>query len=187
MSELLTTARPYAKALFKSAKEQNMLDQYFSMLKNLNMVLNNKDIKNILLNDSFDYKYKTSFISDILKEDSDENFMRFISLLAENNRLSVVSEIVGLYDSYFQEEKNLKIAKIDTAFELSSEQLDSIKVVLEKRFNKKIEIEQNLDSSLLAGAVVRIDDLVIDGSLREQLRKLESQLIWNNRGKNNAT
>ena len=93
MSELLTTARPYAKALFKSAKEQNMLDQYFSMLKNLNMVLDNKDIKNILLNDSFDYKYKTSFISDILKEDSDENFMRFISLLAENNRLSVVSEI----------------------------------------------------------------------------------------------
>ena len=90
MSELLTTARPYAKALFKSAKEQNMLDQYFSMLKNLNMVLNNKDIKNILLNDSFDYKYKTSFISDILKEDSDENFMRFISLLAENNRLSVI-------------------------------------------------------------------------------------------------
>ena len=44
-------------------------------------------------------------------------------------------------------------------------------------FNKKIEIEQNLDSTLLAVAVVRIDDLVIDGSLREQLRKLESQLI----------
>ena len=41
------------------------------------------------------------------------------------------------YDSYFQEEKNLKTAKIDTAFELSNEQLDSIKVVLEKRFNKK--------------------------------------------------
>ena len=177
MSELLTAARPYAKALFKSAKEQNMLDQYFSMLKNLKMVLDNKDIKNILLNDSFDYKYKTSFISDVLKEGSDENFMRFIAILAENNRLAVVSEIVGLYDSYFQEEKSLKTAKIDTAFELSSDQLDSIKAVLEKRFNKKIEIEQNLNSSLLAGAVVRIDDLVIDGSLREQLRKLESQLI----------
>ena len=74
-------------------------------------------------------------------------------------------------------EKNLKTAKIDTAFELSPNQLDAIKLVLEKRFNKEIEIEQNLDSTLLAGAVVRIDDLVIDGSLREQLRKLESQLI----------
>ena len=77
----------------------------------------------------------------------------------------------------FKEEKNLKTAKIDTAFELNPDQLDAIKLVLEKRFNKKIEIEQNLDSTLLAGAVVRIDDLVIDGSLKEQLRKLESQLI----------
>ena len=66
MSELLTAARPYAKALFKSAKEKNMLDEYFGMLKNLNMVLDNKDIKNILLNDSFDYKYKTSFINFML-------------------------------------------------------------------------------------------------------------------------
>tara|TARA_B110000008_G_scaffold217862_1_gene217543 strand:- start:208 stop:741 length:534 start_codon:yes stop_codon:yes gene_type:complete len=177
MSELLTTARPYAKALFKSGKNQNLLDQYFDMLKNLNTVLESKDIKNILLNDSFENKYKVSLLTDILKEGSDENFLRFIALLTENNRLQIVSEIVSLYDSYFQEERSLKTAKIDTAFELNSEQLDSIKIVLEKRFNKKIEIEQNLDVSLLAGAVVRIDDLVIDGSFKEQLRKLESQLI----------
>ena len=38
MSELLTTARPYAKALFKTAKDQSTLDEYFEMLNNLNMV-----------------------------------------------------------------------------------------------------------------------------------------------------
>ena len=48
---------------------------------------------------------------------------------------------------------------------------------MEKRFKKEISLEQNVDPALLAGAVVRVDDLVIDGSLREQLRKLESQLI----------
>ena len=78
---------------------------------------------------------------------------------------------------YLQEERSLKTAKIDTAFELSSEQLESVKIALEKRFNKKVVIEQNIDVTLLAGAVVRVDDLVIDGSLKEQLRKLETQLI----------
>ena len=72
---------------------------------------------------------------------------------------------------------SLKTAKIDTAFELSSEQLESVKIALEKRFNKKVVIEQNIDVTLLAGAVVRVDDLVIDGSFKEQLRKLETQLI----------
>ena len=76
-----------------------------------------------------------------------------------------------------QEERSLKIAKINTAYELSNGQLESIKSALEKRFNKKVVVEQNIDTTLLAGAVVRVDDLVIDGSLKEQLRKLETQLI----------
>ena len=58
MSELLTTARPYAKALFKTAKDQNSLDEYFKILSDLSMVVNQKEVKNILLNDSFLIKKK---------------------------------------------------------------------------------------------------------------------------------
>ena len=176
MSELLTAARPYAKALFKSAKDKNMLEKYFDMLQNLNLAVSEKNIKQILTNDSFDNKYKSNLLSEILKDSIDENFSRFIILLAENNRLLVISEITSLFNSYLQEEKSLKKAIIDTAFELSNDQIEEIRTSLENRFNKKIEVEQNINTELLAGAVVRVDDLVIDGSLREQLRKLESQL-----------
>jgi len=177
MSELLTTARPYAKAFFESAKEKNMLDASFDMLKNLEAVSSEIHVKNILQNDSYDALYKANLLSDILNDNVDENFLRFIKLLSENNRLNVISEILNLYDSYFQDEKNLKTAKIDTAIELDEKQLKNIKQALEKRLKKEIILEQNIDPALLAGAVVRVDDLVIDGSLREQLRKLESQLI----------
>lgn len=176
MSELLTSARPYAKALFKSAKDKNMLEKYFDMLQNLSLAVSEKNIKQILTNDSFDNKYKSNLLSEILKDSIDENFSRFIILLAENNRLLVISEITSLFNSYLQEEKSLKKAIIDTAFELSNNQIEEIRTSLENRFNKKIEVEQNINTELLAGAVVRVDDLVIDGSLREQLRKLESQL-----------
>jgi len=176
MSELLTSARPYAKALFRSAKDKNMLEKYFDMLQNLNLAVSEKNIKQILTNDSFDNKYKSNLLSEILKDSIDENFSRFIILLAENNRLLVISEITCLFNSYLQEEKSLKKAIIDTAFELSNNQIEEIRTSLENRFNKKIEVEQNINTELLAGAVVRVDDLVIDGSLREQLRKLESQL-----------
>ena len=177
MSELLTTARPYAKALFKTARDQSTLDEYLEMLSNLNLVLNEKEVKNLMINDSFDSKDKIKILSEILQDSTDERFMRFIKLLIENDRLLVISEILGLYNMYLQEERSLKTAKIDTAFELSSEQLESVKIALEKRFNKKVVIEQNIDVTLLAGAVVRVDDLVIDGSFKEQLRKLETQLI----------
>ena len=177
MSELLTTARPYAKALFKTAREQNKIDAYFDMLKNLLTVVSDKNVSKILSNDSYDGKYKSSLITDILKDSSNEHFNRFINLLIDNARIDVVHEITGLYDIFLQEEKSQKTALIDTAFELDSDQITEIKKALEKRFDKKIEIKQNIDSTLLAGAVVKVDDLVIDGSYKEQLRKLESHLI----------
>jgi F0F1-type ATP synthase delta subunit len=82
MSELQTTARPYAKALFKSAKENNALDKNFDMLKNLKVILCDENIKAIVSNDSFDNKYKVSLLTGVLEESFDENFVRFISLLA---------------------------------------------------------------------------------------------------------
>ena len=74
MSELLTTARSYAKALFKSAKEKNMLEKYYDMLRNLDLAVNDKDVKQILTNDSFDDKYKSNLLLEILKDSIDENY-----------------------------------------------------------------------------------------------------------------
>ena len=177
MSELLTTARPYAKALFKNAKEQGMIDEYFIMLKNLLAAVEDKNLTKILSNDSFDSNDKSNILTDVLKDNINEPFIRFIKLLINNDRLEVINEIVSLYDYLLQEEKSQKTAIIETAFELSADQVKEIKNALEKRFDKKIEIKQNIDSELLAGAIVKVDDLVIDGSYKEQLRKLESQLI----------
>ena len=87
MSELLTTARPYAKALFKTARDQSTLDEYLEMLSNLNLVVNDKEVKNLMINDSFDSKDKIKILSEILQDSTDERFSRFIKLLIENDRL----------------------------------------------------------------------------------------------------
>ena len=105
MSELLTTARPYAKALFKNAKEQGMIDEYFIMLKNLLAAVEDKNLTKILSNDSFDSNDKSNILTDVLKDNINESFIRFIKLLINNDRLEVINEIVSLYDHLLQEEK----------------------------------------------------------------------------------
>ena len=42
-----------------------------------------------------------------MKDSADENFVRFINLLIENNRLIVISEILNLYAAYLQEEREV--------------------------------------------------------------------------------
>ena len=141
MSELLTTARAICKSTFKSCEGKNMIDSYLDMLGNLNKVVADNSMQNILLNDSYDSKYKISLLTEILKESSDESFIRFVKLLVENNRLLVVAEIIGLYDNYSKEEKSLKIAIIDTAYELNDEQVEKIKAAATYNCNKKIELD----------------------------------------------
>ncbi|MBH32508.1 MAG: hypothetical protein CMD90_02540 [Gammaproteobacteria bacterium] len=176
MSELTTIARPYAKALMMHAKEKNNLDNYFEMLSNLKQVVENKEMKKILNDDRLDMDSKMKTLLIVVDEFIDEDFRRFISCLAQNDRTTVIPEIFKLFEDLMLEEKNLVRVVIETAYEIEDKNLKLISKSLENRFNKKIEINQKIDPSLIAGAIIRADDLVIDGSLREKLRKLETQI-----------
>ena len=47
---------------------------------------------------------------------------------------------------------------------------------LEKKLSKKINLKQHINENLIAGAIIKADDLVIDGTVVEKLRKLKSQM-----------
>lgn len=47
---------------------------------------------------------------------------------------------------------------------------------MEKRLGTKVRITSSIDSSLIAGVIIRYDDVVIDGSSRGQLNRLSQEL-----------
>ena len=55
---------------------------------------------------------------------------------------------------------------------LSAEQQDKIAVSMAKRLGKEVSITTEIDSSLIAGAIVTAGDLVIDGSASGRMEKL---------------
>jgi F-type H+-transporting ATPase subunit delta len=59
---------------------------------------------------------------------------------------------------------------------LPATELETIKVALRKRFGRDVEIETAVDESLIGGAVIDAGDVVIDGSLRGKLDRLQSAL-----------
>ena len=67
-------------------------------------------------------------------------------------------------------------AKVTAASELPSAELDAIKAALRKRFGREVEIETAVDASLIGGAVIDAGDVVIDGSLKGKLERLQSTL-----------
>ena len=88
----------------------------------------------------------------------------------------MINEIKALYGEYLSEEKNQLDVQIETAFELDESQQSRIVEALEKKLSKKINLKQHINEKLIAGAIIKADDLVIDGTVVEKLRKLKSQM-----------
>ena len=67
-------------------------------------------------------------------------------------------------------------ARVTSAVALPEGELDTIRAALRRRFGREVEVESAIDESLIGGAVIAAGDVVIDGSLRGKLSRLQGAL-----------
>ena len=68
-------------------------------------------------------------------------------------------------------------AVITTATDLNPAIISEIQKQLEKQLNAQIELTRKIDSSLIGGFVLRIDDQQVDASIACQLKKVKEKLL----------
>ncbi|MFZ2751905.1 MAG: F0F1 ATP synthase subunit delta, partial [Lysobacteraceae bacterium] len=103
-------------------------------------------------------------------------FGNFLALLADNRRLPLLPEIAGLFEELRADAEHIVKARITSATTLPVSELESIKVALKRRFGRDVELTTAVDESLIGGAVIDAGDVVIDGSLKSKLSRLQSAL-----------
>ena len=176
MAQLTTLARPYAKAVFEAAKDQNALDQWDQALAFAAVVAADQEVANILANPGLSVQRKAELFVDCFEEPLPEALRNFLLILAENKRLALVPEISALFHLYRSDFDQSVSLTIDTAFELSADEQQKLIDALSKKLERKVELETAVDQSLIGGAVVRTGDLVIDASVRGKLAKMAKAL-----------
>lgn len=173
MSQALTLARPYARAAFASARDSGMLSAWSESLEFAARVAADPQVASLLGDPRLDPADAVSLLS---PEGAHADFSRFLSLLADNHRLSLLPEIAGLYAELRAEAERVVKATVTSAVLLPDAELEAIKAALGKRFGRNVEVDTAVDASLIGGAVIVAGDVVIDGSLRGKLDRLQSAL-----------
>ena len=97
-------------------------------------------------------------------------------MLAENHRLPVLPEIGALFEGYKQDAERVLKVNVRSATPIDAAETAKLKDALKRRFGRDIEIEQSIDAGVLGGAVIDAGDVVIDGSVRGRLARLEQAL-----------
>ncbi len=178
MSLELTTSRPYAKALFDLAKEQDQIVPWFDRLKLLATLQNNEDVSSVLARPDMAQAEKADLLIALYsKVETEQNCINFIKLLAENDRLDIFDSVFEAYSELKFEFENTVEAEVITAVKVTKKYLETIQKSLSKRLGKSVSIKQSIDTEILGGAIIKAGDLVIDGSIKGKLNKLANTLI----------
>jgi F-type H+-transporting ATPase subunit delta len=103
--------------------------------------------------------------------------MDVLFLLLEKNREDILLDIIDAVFTLYRQREGILSSHIVSAIQLTDEQKKRLTDALRQVSGKRIEAEYNVDADILAGVVVRLDDIVFDGSARRQLQRLHERFI----------
>ena len=168
----------YAKALLSLGKEDGQFQQYGESLADFSRFCqDNREFIQVVSNQVFPAEARKEILNAALERSTYSGTIKnFLSLLLDKNRIGAVKEISDYYEKLTDEISNIARAEVITPRPLKEEAYVRLQQVLEGLTSKKIKIVAKDDNQLIGGMVVKIGDLVLDGSIKAQLEGLKESL-----------
>jgi F-type H+-transporting ATPase subunit delta len=176
MAEALTIARPYAEAAFKLAREQGAMPSWNDALGRLASVANAPEARAVVGDPNLTVAQLATLFSDSSGTLTQEQ-KNFVTMLAQNDRLSVLPEISTMFAKLQHGQEGVVDAHVESAFPLSDAQLAEIVKTLEAKVGKKVSATASVNGDLIGGVSIKIGDEVMDTSVRGKLAQLSKSLV----------
>jgi F-type H+-transporting ATPase subunit delta len=176
MAERATVARPYAKAAFAYAREAGRVAEWSGWLATARSVVASEEFQKLERSPGITTAELTKLVAGICGDGLDDHGRAFLALLAENGRLDYLPEIASRFEELEAEDQNVADVEIVSATALDDRQKERLAGALRNRLRRDVRLQCSVDPSLVGGAVVRSGDLLIDGSLKDRLERLQTDL-----------
>lgn len=169
-------ARVYAASLLDAARN-NVEDVHEELSFVASLFEEDEDFKSYMTSPRFSKDDKKNFVKKVFSDHLSETIVNFINVLIENGRQTELPEINTAFDDLADELNNRMKVSVVSVSKLDDGTLQDIKAVLKRKFGKDVSIKEETDASILGGIIIKAGDLVIDGSLAFNLKKIKSSLL----------
>ena len=176
MAKLIS--KTYGEALFKLAIEENQIDSLEAEAKSaLEVFRSNEELSKVLNHPKISREDKVRLIENVFKGNVSDNIVGFLVIIVEKGRYDELEAIFEYFLSEVMEYKNIGVAYITSATELSKEQKKQIENrLLEVTKYVQFVMNYTVDESIIGGIIIRIGDRVVDSSIRTKLNTMANEL-----------
>ena len=170
-------ANRYALSLFDVGCESHCEDQLLQALKMLSQLFEqDREIIQVLSAPVLTKEEKGAVVERICPPEQNLLLHNFLRVLCDKNRMNCFFDIVQAYETRYNVYHNIQKVVAVTAIALSDVLKEQLRTKLEQMLNKKVQIENQVDRSVLGGVLLKIDNRQIDSTVRSRIEGLRNQI-----------
>ena len=170
--------KSYAEALFQVARAEETQDRVEEELTRLNKSLDsNAELREFLSDPKISADGKKSALFEIFGGKISPITLHWINMIVDQGRQRRLPTIMEAFFTLAQEAREKVTAEVITSLPLSEDQADRLARELSKITRKRVFLKPTVDESILGGVIVKIENKVIDGSVKHRLQEMKNEMI----------
>jgi F-type H+-transporting ATPase subunit delta len=173
------TAVAYARSLLELANESNQAEAINADLQALREAMDSDPsfaqfFRNPSVSDADRLAVLTKSLSGV---GGSQLLSNFLGVLGAHGRLGILAEVAGAYDDLLGDQLGKIEVDVTVAQRLSADQLEQVRQKVSQALKKDAVVHQYVDESIIGGLILRVQDRLIDASVKSQLRAMRDQLL----------
>ena len=174
----VSSPKRYAQAIFEIALVQNNIDSWSDSLEDILAVIDSVSIE-ILDSPQISKSKKYGLIQNVFKHIKNKMVINLVCLLVSRCLIYILSDIFIEFKKIHDKYKNVSRPIVISAVKLDKKQLDDLKMMSQNLFGGEIELETAIDPTIIGGLILKVEDTVLDGSVKKKLNNMRKEIIKN--------
>ena len=174
---MLEIAQNYASALLSLAIDDNKVNDYQVEMKELRKIIRDNPDFTLLIDSRFLTVEERMHNAELILKGFANDIVNFIKIIIKHNRVNYLEDILEAFNSLCNENQDIVEGLIYSAFPLEESTLQKIKNKISQIENHEVDLITRIDPSLIGGVKVVINSHVYDGSIKNQLEKMQIDLL----------
>lgn len=167
----------YASSLFEVGLELEKVESFYKELDYVNNIFKSEDkLFQIFTHPRISKDEKKSLINEVFKNNISVEIVNLLYIVIDKKREKYLFDLIENYKSIYDEHEGIVDVDVVTAVTMEESAIKQLEEVLKNKLAKKIRLNNEVDKSIIGGVLLKIDDKIIDDTLINRLRSIETSI-----------